>query len=117
MHLRVLLYRHTEREKQKTNTKKSNTKQEEKIMTNTNTNITKAANEEKKARVIKFFIFLAIFVGACTVLGIVIPLAASKTITFGAILHGFISDTIIGSIIGYFVFLRKKKSKKTEAAA
>lgn len=86
-------------------------------MTNTNTNITKAADAEKKARMVRFFIFLAIFVGAFTLLGMTISLIVTKKIVLGAVLQGMVSDLVLGSIIGYFVFLRKRKSKKAEAAA
>lgn len=86
-------------------------------MENTNTNITKAAEAEKKARLVKFFIFLAVFVGAFTLLGMTISLIVTKKIVLTSVLHGMVSDLVLGSIIGYFVFLRKKKSEKSESAA
>ncbi len=82
-----------------------------------NTNITKAADAEKKARIIKFFIFLAIFVGTFAILGMTISLIVTKKIVLTNVLHSMVSDLVLGSIIGYFVFLRKRKSVKSEDAA
>ena len=82
-----------------------------------NTNITKAADAEKKARIIKFFIFLAIFVGTFAILGMTISLIVTKKIVLTNVVHAMVSDLVLGSIIGYFVFLRKRKSVKSEASA
>lgn len=85
-------------------------------MTNTNINTVNTevqAEETKKlSKKVKFAIFVVSFVVGSVLLSTILSKAVpgSNIRTFSAM--NILSDAVLGSIIGYFVFLRKRKTEK-----
>lgn len=66
-------------------------------------------------RMYRFIRFVITFAIICSMIGVVCAVINSKSILTAFTAKTIIGDVVIGSIIGYFLYLRRGKRRKVSA--